>query len=423
MTPTPTITTDTAPSRAAIAHERRVCRILESRGQGGLGEALVKLSGLTISSRIRLDSLYAAGGEGAVFLCTDLRDPKTPYVGKIPLVPYHRGIDLSSNYLRRRRENLREEARNLEASASRFMPVSHGMWEFTNPLLDPSRGGEFTEREPLLLMERMPGFDLDLWLARVHRSDIPVALLRRNLDRVAVVLLTALVDLQEHGFYYADLRPGNLRMMGRPERRVRLLDAGSLVEIGDESGKFPHVPAYLPPELFRRKQETGVTIIPNRAIQAVMAGRTLYEAATGKVPVPGQEIDRAALKESNVSQPVADVVDGLATGSFEDVRPALRYLTKRAVKRIVVSPPPAPAPKTMPMGSGDTLVLSPAAAARLAAASVAQSQSQPTTPAAAAAAATEPAPGTAEPAAPRASENVLPAASPRPWWRRVLGLK
>lgn len=366
-------------SHSLRAHERRVCRVFESRGQDGLGETLARLDGTVFGGRYRLHSLYAAGGEGVVYLCHDLANPDARLVAKIPLVPFHRPAELSSNFLHRRREQLREEARNLERTRSRFLPKSLGLHEADNPLLDHDRGGEFELPEPVLVMEWMPGFDLDVWLARVHRSDVPVQLLRRNLDRVAVVLLQALVDLDDAGFHYADLRPGNLRMMGRPERRIRLLDAGSLVEHGDESGRFPNVPAYLPPALFLRKRETGESIVPTTATQAIMAGRTLFEVATGTVPLPGVEVERGRLTDSHVSAPVAEVIDGLIAGDFQDVRPALRFLEKRAVKRVAI-----------PMEPHKPIVAAPAAAA--------------------------PAP------APTAARDVLPAAPPRkPWWKRLFG--
>jgi len=417
--------------RGPLPHERRVFRVLDARGQAGLGEVLVRLDGTLVAGRYRLVSLYAVGGEGVVYECRDDRDAwAAPLVAKIPLLPFHRHADLSSNFLRRRREQLREEARNLETSGSSFMPRSFGLFDFRNPLLDIARGGEFAELEPVLIMERLPGFDLDLWLARVHRSTVPVQLLRRNLDRVVVVLLQALVELEDRGFFYADLRPGNLRMMGRPERRIRLLDAGSLVERGDESGRFPHVPGYLPPDLFRLRQTTGAEIFPSPATQVVMTGRTLYEVATGRVPLPGIDVDRALLKESNVSEPVADVIDGLLTGSFNDVRPALRYLTRRAVKRVANAnlpdyaqprvPPSAPAPAAAPV----------AAQASAPAHRPAPPRNAPTVarPAAYAPPATRPAP-----AAPRAqhipvatpprptTQEFLPASRPRPWWRRLFG--
>ena len=68
---------------------------------------------------------------------------------------------------------------------------------------------------------------------------MPKPVLRRTLDRVAVVLLQALTDLRGRDQLFADLRPGNMRMMGRPERRVRMLDAGSLVSVHDKSGLRP----------------------------------------------------------------------------------------------------------------------------------------------------------------------------------------
>jgi hypothetical protein len=79
-----------------------------------------------------------------------------------------------------------------------------------------------------------------------------------------------------------------------------------------------------------------------------MAGRTLHEVATGNVPVPGEQVDLELLWDSRVSQPVADTIDGLCSGSFTDVQQALKYLHKRAAKRvptgIASANPAAPAP-------------------------------------------------------------------------------
>lgn len=405
-----------------LPHERRVCRVLEARGQPGLGETLARLDGTGFGGRFRLESLYAAGGEGVVFLARDLRDPEARLVVKMPLVPFHRPADLSSNFLRRRREQLREEARNLETIGSRFLPRTHGLHEVANPLLDHARGGEFALPEPVLVMEWMPGFDLDLWLARVHRSRVPIQLLRRNLDRVAVVLLQALVDLEEHGFHYADLRPGNLRMMGRPERRIRLLDAGSLVEHGDESGRFPHVPAYLPPALFQHKRDTGETIVPTAAAQAVMCGRTLFEVATGVVPTPGCEVERDLLQDSHVSAPVAEVIDGLAVGDFDDVRRALKFLEKRAVKRVAI-----PLDAHKPVTQALPQPMSVAAAVVAASAVRSPSGRHPAGAATPSAAPARPTLAQVIPTVqplggdPTPTADVLPQPRRRSWWKRLLG--
>jgi serine/threonine protein kinase len=319
----------TAPT--ARARERRVARRLEARGLRGLGEALVRLGGTRVGERWVIDCLYAVGAEGAVFLCRDLGGgDRAMHVAKVALHPYHKPFELSFQDVRARRERLRAEARHLEKSASAYMPRFLGLHEVMNPLLDARRGGEFRLTEPVLVMERLPGFDLDYWLARVHGSRVPRTILRRNVDHVAVVVLRALWDLHERGYFYCDLRPGNIRIRGRSEHRVRLMDAGSLVERVDTTGGFPHVPAYLPPDLFWLSQETGPeALVPSLPVQATMAGRTLFEAATGRVPVPGQDVDMALLKCDTVSPEVADTVEGLCTGSFPDVFHALRYLAKR----------------------------------------------------------------------------------------------
>jgi hypothetical protein len=320
--------------KPVTAHERRIARRLEARGLAGLGEALWRLRGVRFGRRFTIDSLFAAGAEGAVFLARgDGEDGPPRYVAKIPLLLYHKPITLDSEGIRRRRAALRTEAGHLTDSASPYMPQSHGLFEFASPLLDAERGGAFAEPETVLAMERLPGFDLDVWLARMHSSDVDVRLLRRTLDAVAVAVLQGLWDLQERGFYYADLRPGNVRLGGR-DRRARLLDAGSMVLRDDCSGRFPHVPAYLPPDLFQRIQAGTDRAFPTASVQAVMAGRTLYEVATGNVPVPGEAVDATSLRESRVSQPVADTIDGLCSGSFPDVRQALRYLHKHATRRV-----------------------------------------------------------------------------------------
>lgn len=362
--------------RALSAHERRIARRLEGRGLAGLGEALGRIHGTMVGGQFRIESLFAVGAEGAVFLASSAGDAShaTVYVAKIPLMLYHRPITLDSESVRIRRSALREEGRHLTESASPYMPASYGVHEMINPLMDPARGAAFMEPEPVLVMERLPGFDLDMWLARMHGSAIDVKLLRRTLDAVTVAVLQGLWDLQERGYYYADLRPGNVRI-GGPDRRARLLDAGSMVRRDDCSGRFPHVPAYLPPELFQRMKQDVERPYPTAAVQAVMAGRTLFEVATGRVPIPGDEVDLTHLWESRVSQPVADTIDGLCSGSFGDVRQALRYINKHAAKRVpsrIVTTPqkmefaPTSSPaSTSSTGTATATAVAPAATKRI----------------------------------------------------------
>ena len=168
-----------------------------------------------------------------------------------------------------------------------------------------------------------------------------------------------------------------------------------------------------------------MVIVPNAPIQAVMAGRTLYEVATGRVPMPGVEIDRDALKESNVSAAVADVVDGLATGSFDDVRPALKYLTKRAVRRIVAPPVggtfigatpvamPSPAVPVLARSTVMGTITVPPAASSAPVAPVSLVAAVPV----------DDAPTADEvPSVRVVTQDARVDTDRRPWWRRILGL-
>src|SRR5882724_469437 len=124
------------------AHERRIIRRLLGRGLGGLGETLCRLVGTDFGGRYRVEMLFAAGAEGAVFLAREVNAPAgpAPYVAKIPLLLYHKPITLDSEGIRRRRAALREEGRHLADSSSPYMPKSYGVHEMSNPLLDPARG-------------------------------------------------------------------------------------------------------------------------------------------------------------------------------------------------------------------------------------------------------------------------------------------
>ena len=412
--------------------ERRIARRVDTRGDEGLVEELVNLRGTIAQGRYQIGELYAVGGEGAVFDCSDVRAPGgPPLVGKVVLAPVHRPIELDSDDLRRRRRDLVVESAYMTGNSSPFMPAGVGCFEFDNPLLDKARGEAFAEPEVLMIMEKLPGRDLDRWLARTHRSGVPQAIMRRTLDRAAVVLVQALTDMRRRGLIYADLRPGNMRMLGRPQRRVRMLDAGSIVKVTDKSGHFPHVPSYLPPQVFHALQ-AGKRVAPSDAIQAVMAGRTLFETATGRVPHPGEQVDLDMLPTSNVSEPVAEVVAGLCNGKFNDVRTALRFLVANASRKVDGGNRPVAGAKTS--GSASTpkraalppkrSASNPAKPAAPKAAAATSKVKPATSPAPVAPAAAAPkAPARSDPRSARSAANadVLPEAQPKPsFFKRLL---
>jgi hypothetical protein len=149
-----------------------------------------------------------------------------------------------------------------------------------------------------------------------------------------------------------------------------------------------------------------------------MAGRTLFEVATGRVPMPGEPVDLPLLWDSRVSRPVADTIDGLCSGSFSDVRQALRYLHKHAVKR-------KPS-QLQAVGAGHSsgihfelepitapIVLSPESFV----------PTSPSTPKPTPASAPAPKPAPAPARRPVENDEILPPSKPKPkpWWRRLFG--
>lgn len=313
--------------------ERRIGRRLEARGQRRLFDCLLRLRGVRMRERFRLSDLYAVGGQGAVYRVTDDSDPAARLVAKVALVRWDKPVHLTSKSLRRARAVIEAEARLLTIAGSPYLPHCEALQQFENPLIETARGGEFARPEPCLVMERLPGQDLDVWLCRVHRGGVDRQALRRTFDRLVVGVLQALSDLERRGYLYVDLRPGNLRVVGRPDRRVRLLDAGGCVPIDAAEPGFPHVPSYLPPRLFSAGQK-GEQLRPSPATMASMAGRTLYEVATGEAPKASRHLDMMRLLRSPVSAPVAEVVAGLAAENYENCEAALQTLAARAKKRV-----------------------------------------------------------------------------------------
>ena len=325
-------------------------RRMVARGEAGLAEALCALKGVTFGRRYVFRALYAIGGEGAVFDVDDVQGGShTPLVGKVALHPVHQPFELTADGIRERRLLLRRESVLLATCGGDSMPEDVGHFQFINPALDAGRGDAFAEAEPVLLMQKLPGLDLDRWLARVHRAGAPAELLRESLDRFAVGLLHGIDDLASRGFLFADLRPGNVRVLPRPFRHVRLLDAGSIVRENEIGERFPHVPGYLPPKLFQDTQERR-PIRMSHEVMAEMAGRALYEIATGEPPYPGEAVDVALLEDAPVSPKVAEVVRALVTGELQSVRAALDHVAD--VAELLQPPRRAPDASRAPERSG-----------------------------------------------------------------------
>ncbi len=307
---------------ALSPRERRVCRRAAAAGSPGLGEDLCRLDGALMGGRFAIDSLRAVGNETAVYLARDLFAPGVPRCIVKVAIPRLEGEDFEA--LRRRRGLLAAEADHLAAAECPVLSRCLGL--FGGPV-DAGDGPDAPD-EPVLALEHLPGFDLDRWLARVHASRIPKPLLRRRLDEIAVVLLESLAHLSARGLFLADLRPGRLRVHGRGRTGVRLVGGATMLRVDAAQNGFRHVAAYLPPELFRASRE-GQAIAATPHVLAVMAGRTLYEIATGRVPMPGEPVPTAILYGENLSPAVAETVDRLCRGAFADVGEAVAYLSKR----------------------------------------------------------------------------------------------
>ena len=107
--------------------ELSIATRLEARGERGLFDSLVKLRGITLSDSLRIGRIHAVGGEGAIFEVEQDSVDATRLVAKVPLVPWHKPIKLTSKLVRRMRDVVLDEAELLERAGCPFFPRFGGL--------------------------------------------------------------------------------------------------------------------------------------------------------------------------------------------------------------------------------------------------------------------------------------------------------
>jgi|GEM_PF-3499582 len=167
---------------------------------------------------------------------------------------------------------------------------------------------------PWFTMELLHGRSL-----RQHLRDLPHPMDDADLRHLAVQLADGLAAAHEEGIVHRDVKPGNVFVLN--DGRIRLMDFGIAKSRFEDArlsatGQVLGTPCYVAPELLMRADG------PLPAVDLFGLGVLLYEAATGRLPFRGEnleEIGRAICERtptapSQLNEHLSDGMEAVIVG-------------------------------------------------------------------------------------------------------------
>lgn len=300
-------------------YEQLTYRHLTARNLMGLFKPILNLKGLMLGGRYTLRWLYAVGGQSIIFLAED--DANRLVVVKLALLPYHRPAYIGTDDIRQTRQNLTREASLLKTFRGTALPEFYDLIYASNPLHSTARGTEVINREPYLVMEFIQGRTL-LDLSRsIFRADIPDI---NKLERLAWSVLDTVTDLsiltseRDNAFLYSDINPVNLMFSEPPNSRIRILDAGSLIPLFEQTDLKPHFTSSFVPKAYYDAHIKGQTLWPTKSYVMYTLGKTLWSVLTNKHPYPAEEPDLSNPILKNYSRPLRVIIRKLLEARFKN---------------------------------------------------------------------------------------------------------
>jgi serine/threonine protein kinase len=191
--------------------------------------------------------------------------------------------------------------------------------------------GEADDGASFLVMEHVPGRDLNDWLKECGRLPI---------DWACECIRQAALGLQhahERGLVHRDIKPGNLLVVGdRTDEmpRVKILDMGLArlaSEKGPAAGELTHTgqilgtPDYIAPEQAKSTKTADI-----RA-DIFSLGCTLFKLLTGEVPFRGETLMEKLMARASEDAPLASTLRPEVPPELDAV--IARMLARQAVRR------------------------------------------------------------------------------------------
>lgn len=311
---------------------------LQAQGLLDLFDQFLGLQGFCLLNTYALRTLLDVGGQGVLFVADDLHHQGTQVVVKMPLIAYHRQAYVDRAAIREARSDLLWEAYCLAAFPGTVLPEIYDYLEDVNPLLDPAWPSEIRNRESYLVMEHINGVSLD-HERQVQHSRSPVNF--RQIEALAWDVLEQALLLSEElwserHWLYTDMRPQNILLAQHDDRRggagwrrrflasewrlppckidtrVRIIDAGSIANPAGSRPRFPHHPAYLPPDIYQA-MEAGHAMTPGTLAVMHALAKSLHQLLTNEEPFPGRTPDMRHPTLDNYSPLLRDVLANMAS--------------------------------------------------------------------------------------------------------------
>lgn len=327
---------------------------LQAQGLLDLFDQLLGLQGFRLLNTYAIRTLLDVGGQGVLFVADDLRHQGTQVVVKMPLIAYHRQAYVDRAAIREARSDLLWEAYCLSAFPGTVLPEIYDYLEVVNPLLDPAWPSEIRNRESYLVMEHISGVSLD-HERQVQHSRSPVNF--RQIEALAWDVLEQALLLSEElwserHWLYTDMRPQNILLAQHDDRRggvgwrrrflasewrlppckvdtsVRIIDAGSIANPADSRRRFPHHPAYLPPDIYQAIQ-AGQTVTPGPPSVMHALAKSLHQLLTNEEPFPGRTPDLGHSTLDNYSPLLRESLASMASAQCATFGEAITLMIDR----------------------------------------------------------------------------------------------
>lgn len=342
--------------------EDRVKLKLEAQMLSGLYDRLLSMKGFCLKQAYRLQWLFDVGGQGILYLAEDLRHEGMQVLIKMPFLHYHRQAYLNLEMVEQARNSILWEAAMLVLFPGTILPEFYDFFEDINPLYDPAWGIEISGCELYLVMEFIQGHSLEEEIHRRHSAQaVNYEALESLAWDVAYEALSLFQTIWEQGqFLYTDLRPQNIMLVHRNDRRgtagwrrrlrlpeppekplppckvdtpVRIIDVGSIVKRREDLTMFPYHPSYIPPAFYQSSTK-GEFLVPDSGFVIYTLGKTLFQLLTNREPLPGHDPDFGEPILRNYSTALVSVLRRMIAGdysTFEELRSIVRQHLKPGV--------------------------------------------------------------------------------------------
>lgn len=267
-----------------VTPNQNVRLYLEANKYLGVFPLLEEVIGKVIGGRFRFTSILAIGGHNFVFTAYDLLTKQTVVV-KQPSFNYCDPIKYSYADVMRARQSLKKEYDILRSYEISWLPKPIDLIVATSFVQAAQKSHVLTQNEVYLVEEYISGPTLN----QIAHGNLP-SVVNINKEDVARIIVRDFRkfwrDLVKNELFYGDINAGNF-IFEETSGQLRVLDAGSIVEAGENIHLPTFTPAFTTPNLYQN-------LIINKPVGGSegsvlpLIGKLLHFVLTKQTPLNGE---------------------------------------------------------------------------------------------------------------------------------------